>query len=290
MPIRWHVDDPDLLREAIVSTATEMNYNPRLVEKDYFCSVLLERLSTSKAGITFKGGTCLSKIHGNLYRLSEDLDYTISTLPGATRTDRRRGVEAAKAAFAALPDALPGFTVLESLRGANNSSQYNGAVGYQSLVDGHREPIRVEISVSEPTLLAVEAGRARTAVLNPLTGRPLIPPFTVETLSYDEAIAEKVRAALCRRDVAIRDYFDVDHAVHSGKLDPFDPAFLNLVRRKIAAPRTGPVDVSDARVADLHRQLDAQLLPVLRERDFAQFDLERAMSTARGIAQKVARR
>jgi len=102
-------------------------------------------------------------------------------------------------------------------------------------------------------------------------------------------MAEKVRAALCRRDVAIRDYFDVDHEVHSGKLDPFDPAFLDLVRRKLAAPRTGPVDVSDARDADLRRQLDAQLLPVLRERDFVQFDLERAVSTLRRIARELTR-
>jgi len=90
VPIRWHVDDPDLLWEAIVYTGTGMNYNPynpRLVEKDYFCSVLLEHLSTSNAGITFKGGTCLSKIHGNLYRLSEDVDFTISTPPDVTREE-----------------------------------------------------------------------------------------------------------------------------------------------------------------------------------------------------------
>lgn len=122
--------------------------------------------------------------------------------------------------------------------------------------------------MSEPTLLPVAAGAAHTAVLNPVTSEPLIPPFTVEALSYREAMAEKVRAALCRREVAIRDYFDVDHAVRTRELDPFDPLFLDLLRRKIAAPRTRAVDVSDERVHDLRRQLDAQLLPVLRERDF----------------------
>lgn len=47
MPIRWHADDPDLLAEAIAFTARQTGFNPRLVEKDYFCSVVLEHLAAS---------------------------------------------------------------------------------------------------------------------------------------------------------------------------------------------------------------------------------------------------
>jgi hypothetical protein len=42
MPIRWHVDDPDLLRQAIEYTARQTGFSLRLIEKDYFCSVVLE--------------------------------------------------------------------------------------------------------------------------------------------------------------------------------------------------------------------------------------------------------
>lgn len=289
MPIRWHLVDPDLLRQAIVSTATALDYNPRLVEKDYFASVVLEQLSTSGAGITFKGGTSLSKIHANFHRLSEDLDFTVSTLPGSTPASRRTAIAGAKRALKDLPDALDGFRLLDPLRGANNSSQYNGAVGYESLIDGHTEAIRIEISVSEPTLLPVETGSATTAVLHPITGEPLVPGFEVEALGYDETMAEKARAALCRREVAIRDYFDLDHAVRAGRLDPFDPAFLDLLRRKLQAPRTGDVDVSERRQEDLRRQLDTQLLPVLRDSDFRQFDLMRAVDTVRAVARELER-
>ncbi len=68
MPIRWHADDAELLLQAIELTARETRFNPRLIEKDYFCSVVLEYLAGSDADLTFKGGTSLAKIHGSFYR------------------------------------------------------------------------------------------------------------------------------------------------------------------------------------------------------------------------------
>ena len=290
MPIRWHQDDPALLREAIGFTVAETGFAARLVEKDYFCSVVLEYLAASNAGLTFKGGTCLTKIHGNLYRLSEDLDFSISTPVDATRADRSRSVDPVRAVLDGLPDRLPGFRILEPFRGANNSTQYNATVRYESLLDGHVEPVSIEIGVREPTLLDLHQGAAKTALLDPVNGRALVETYAVPCLSYREAMAEKVRAALCRREVAIRDFFDVDHAVRGGAFDPLEPEFLNLLRRKLEIPRTGPVDTSPGRMEQLRRQVDAQLRPVLREQEFAQFDLQRATETVRRVAREVARR
>lgn len=102
-----------------------------------------------------------------------------------------------------------------------------------------------------------------------------------------DTVAEKLRAALCRREVAIRDFFDVDHAVRHAGLDTREPGLLNLLRRKLQVPGTGPVDVSPERWARLRPQLDAQLRPVLREREFDQFDLERAIGTVSEVAKAV---
>lgn len=88
MPIRLHAEDPGLLREAIRFTSATRGFIPRLIEKDYFCSVVLEYLAASGADLTFKGGTCLSKIHSSFYRLSEDLDFSIATAPGSSRASR----------------------------------------------------------------------------------------------------------------------------------------------------------------------------------------------------------
>lgn len=285
MPIRWHVEDGDLLLQAIELTAREAGFNPRLIEKDYFCSVVLEYLAASDAELTFKGGTCLAKIHSSFYRLSEDLDFSISSPLNASRKERSRRADRLKLVIGDIPKLLPGFKIVQPLRGANQSTQYNAVVGYESLLDSHVEPIGIEVGLREPTLTTPHQGSSRTMLLNPINRQPLVEAFPVSCLSYREAMAEKLRAALCRREVAIRDFFDVDYAVRNGALDTRDRALLDLLRRKIQVPGTAPVDVSPNRVRQLRRQLEAELRPVLREQDFAQFDLERAV----GIVDTVAR-
>lgn len=288
MPIGLHAEDAALLREAIQYTAAETGFTRRLIEKDYFCSVVLEYLAAEGGGLTFKGGTCLSKIHGGFYRLSEDLDFSIATALDSARGDRSRSVEPLRQALARLPKRLPVFRVTEALRGFNNSTQYNAVITYESLVDGHAEPVSVEIGVREPNMTETVQGNARTVLLNPLNGQPLVEACAVLSLSYSEAMAEKVRAALCRSEVAIRDFFDVDHAVRKGGFDLAEVGFLGLLGRKLAIPRTPAPDLSQGRIAQLERQLETQLRPVLREREFQQFDLARAIDTLRSVYQTLA--
>ncbi len=283
MPIRLHVEDAALLREAIGYTAAETRFSARLIEKDYFCSVALEYLASECGNLTFKGGTCLSKIHGGFYRLSEDLDFSIPTDVDSTRAQRSQSVEPLRQALAHVEERLPGFRIAEALRGFNNSTQYNAVLSYESLVDGQSEPVSVEVGVREPNMTEAARAAARTVLLNPIGGQALVNTYSVLALSYAEAMAEKVRAALCRSEVAIRDFFDVDHAVRTSGFDPTQAVFADLVKRKLAIPRTPEPDLSDRRVGQLERQLEAQLRPVLREQEFRQFDLARAVETLRQI-------
>lgn len=63
--IRAH-EDAVLFREAVSFTAAETGFAPRLIEKDYFCTVLLAYLSAAAgAELVFKGGTCLAKVHSD---------------------------------------------------------------------------------------------------------------------------------------------------------------------------------------------------------------------------------
>lgn len=170
MSITWHDNDPALLREAIGFTAARTGFVPRLLEKDYFCSVALEYLSHGDRSLVFRGGTCLAKIHSGFYRLSEDLDFSIPTPQGANRTDRRRLSTTLKRLIVELPKVLPVFECLAPLQGANNSSQYVARLGYQSLLDSHRQSVRIEVGLREPLVMKPHVGRARTLVLNPLNG------------------------------------------------------------------------------------------------------------------------
>ncbi len=220
-PIRTH-EDPALFREAANYTAAATGFPSRLVEKDYFCTVLLKYLATVGNTFVFKGGTCLAKIHADFYRLSEDLDFVVSMPVDSSRSERSKMATGLKDIVNALPNRLPCFRVVEPLTGANNSMQYNAMIGYDSRIVGKEETIQVEVGLREPLLLPPETGIAKTLLLNPTKVKPLCEPLVLNCMSKREAFAEKFRAALSRREAAVRDFFDLDYAVRQLGLQPED--------------------------------------------------------------------
>jgi predicted nucleotidyltransferase component of viral defense system len=290
VPLRLHEDSPDELREAIRFTAEETGFLPRLIEKDYFCTVLLEYLMAADPALVFKGGTCLAKVHAGFYRLSEDLDFVIPVEPSATRSQRSRRAQRLAAAVDELPAALRAFRVAEALRGASQSTQYLSEVTYGSVLEERRESIKVELSLREPLLLPAEPHSARSILLDPITRGAMVEPLSLRCIAMAEALAEKLRAALTRREVAIRDYYDLDYAAQRLDLDPAAEEVIRLLIDKLAVPGNLPPDVSPARLADLRRQIDSSLKPVLREPDLRAFDLERAFAMVAEVAARIRRR
>ena len=283
--IRLH-EDADLFLEAVRFTAAETRFTPHLIEKDYFCSVLLEYLAGEDT-LVFKGGTCLAKVHSGFYRLSEDLDFIVPVASDASRAERRRRVAGVKRAFSALPEALPGFHFVDPITGANNSTQYLGVVGYHSLLTREDQSIKIEVGLREPLVTPVERGLAQTLLLDPITGEARLAPIKASCMSRQEAFAEKFRAALTRRQPAIRDFFDIDHATRKQGLRTAEDDFVRLVGVKLSIPGTEALDVSPQRLADLRRQLEPQLKPVLREEDLREFDLDRAFEAVVQMARSL---
>jgi predicted nucleotidyltransferase component of viral defense system len=284
-------EDVALFREAVQFTAAESGFVPRLIEKDYFCTVLLAYLSGAAGQeLVFKGGTCLTKVHSELYRLSEDLDYTIPVAKGTRRTERSKRAEQVKSALSKLNRAVPVFRLIETMKGANNSTQYVAVIGYNSMLGQQQETIKVEVSLREPLLARVIDGPAQTILRNPVTNKPMVMPFPVRSIDKNEALAEKFRAALSRREPAIRDFFDIDYAVRIGGLRPNNAEFIDQVGQKLAIPGNELVDVSETRLDALRRQVEPELRPVLRDRDFTEFDLDRAFEIAVRMAKAVAER
>jgi predicted nucleotidyltransferase component of viral defense system len=285
--IKFH-EDPVLFLEAVNLTVAETAFTARLIEKDYFCSVLLEHLAAVSGGhLVFKGGTCLAKVHTAFYRLSEDLDFVIPTPVDAPRSERSKRAVLLKQAFAALPRALPCFRVVEPLQGANASTQYIGSIGYVSTLGRQEDTIKIEISLREPLLTPTVTGAARTILLDPVSGAPLVPPVPVTCISKAEAMAEKFRAALTRREAAIRDFYDLDYAARKHEVRTEDADLIALVRQKLAVPANDPVNIRPDRLVELRVQLETRLKPVLRERDFADFDLDRAYKMVVEMAKAV---
>jgi len=194
-PLRMH-QDPVLFREAVNYTTAATGFPSRLIEKDFFCTVLLQHLSGAGCALVFKGGTCLAKVHAGFYRLSEGLDFVIPTPVDAPRAERSRRAAESKAAVAGIGERLPGLRVITALTGANDSTQYIGVIGYTSLLRRQEEAIKIEVGLREPLLMPTIQGEARTLLLDPLSGSQLAPVLTMPCVSRQEAMAEKLRAAL----------------------------------------------------------------------------------------------
>ena len=285
-PIRLH-EDAELFRRAVNFTASETGYPPQLIEKDYFCTLLLEVLAAKSDDLVFKGGTCLAKVHAGFYRLSEDLDFVIPMATNAARKERSARAAGLRETVAMLPRRLPVFRVAQPLSGANNSTQYVAVTAYPSLLRRQEESVKIEVGLREPLLTPALDGAVRTLLLDPVSGQAGVRPIAMRCISKSEAFAEKFRAALSRREVAIRDFYDIDYAIRHLELRPDDSGLVKLVQRKLAVPGNAPVDVSKDRLAALRQQLEPQLKPVLRAGDFAEFDLERAFTTVVEMAARM---
>jgi len=282
-----HDSDPDIFQEALSYSEATTGFTATLIEKDYYCSLILQYFFDSDTSLVFKGGTCLSKVYADFYRLSEDLDLIIPVTANISRDQRRANIKPFKRIFDELPTVIPGMTILEVFEGHNESRQYIGYLVYKSAVIEKQEKIKVEVGLREPLLSRVESKIAHTLVVNPFSGQPLLPNFTVRAMAIREAYAEKFRAAMTRKDPAIRDFFDIFYAVRKVGLDSQDPDFFSLVRAKIKVPGNDQVDVSAERKRELERQLEGQLKPVLRPADFVSFNFDEAFALVCNMAKIV---
>jgi len=280
--LRWH-EDREFFEVAVTFTSATTGFSPRLVEKDYFCTVVLGYLSGVEE-LVFKGGTCLAKVHTAFYRLSEDLDFVIPMPSAATRGQRSGSTRGLKHAMAELPSRLPVLSVVKPLDGSNESRQYLATLGYPSIVTGDDESIKVEVGLREPLLDPPLVAPAATLLRDPVTDSPMVAPIQLPCMSLREAYSEKVRAAVSRREPAIRDFFDLDYAVRTLGTDLLEPELLDMAGAKLRVPGNAPVDVSSARLGALRQQLDTELRPVLRPAEFAAFDLDRVFRIVSDVA------
>ena len=92
---------------------------------------------------------------------------------------------------------------------------------------------------------------------------------------------------MTRKQPAIRDFFDLFYAIHEGGLNINDPDFLDMVKTKLEVPGNDPVNLSSLRKDELRRQLEGQLKPVLRPKDFVRFNLDEAFDMVCNIVEKL---
>lgn len=262
--------DKEKLKDIIPAIAAKHRFRQAIVEKDYYLTIILNSISLSLSGdIVFKGGTLLNKIHLNYHRLSEDLDFSYYGEMDLTARSNR------SAAIAPIKEKMPGFLASLGLRsdkpqgeGFNSSKQYVFNILYPSVITGKEESIKIEISLRQKPYDKPVLNVIRHFYKDPFTGRNMIPENKILSLSLDEAVAEKLKAAITRKDLAIRDYYDLWHIAEAG-FDFYKRHFLEIFKKKLKdedyqGDFKDNFGLSGGKMDLLTRQIETDLIPVIR--------------------------
>lgn len=80
-----HKENRELFRDAILLASQKLEVSEDIVEKDYYVTMILKKLSEIEYSVVFKGGTSLSKAFHVIDRFSEDIDITFTEHLGEAR-------------------------------------------------------------------------------------------------------------------------------------------------------------------------------------------------------------
>jgi predicted nucleotidyltransferase component of viral defense system len=281
--------DREKLKDIIPAIAGKMRFRPAIVEKDYYLTVILNNIETLLTDkVVFKGGTLLNKAHLNYHRLSEDLDFTYNA-EFTTRSQRSRAITPIREK---MPDFLKALQLTSDKpegEGFNTSTQYLFKVKYPSVLTAKEDTIKIEISLRHAPIDKPVNTVVKHFYQDPFTGEDLFPSGKVWSLSWMEAVAEKLKAAISRKDVAIRDYYDLWYISESG-FDFHDKNFIKLFKRKVVDESyvgnyKENFGLSADKLSFLRKQIDNLLKPVIRSGE--EFDLDRVLQRFNVILQKV---
>ncbi len=219
--------DENAFIAAVNYTAGRFNFSTRLIEKDFLCSLVLSHIyQNGSSKLTFKGGTALAKIHAGFYRLSEDLDFSLSIDQDATRTQRSTLARPFKKIINNIPNELSIFNITKPLSGSNGSRQYNAILTYESVITHTLDNILIDIVLREKHVQQTVISDANSLLVNQFTEKEMVSPLSVRSYSREETYAEKVRAALTREKSAIRDFFDIHYPIEHKWISLKDKALI----------------------------------------------------------------
>lgn len=231
------VEITTLTENQLREIAARQRFPLPIIRKDYYLTAILYLLR-DVTGIYFKGGTALQKIFLEYARLSEDADFTVT----GDLAELRKSVTALLQQSSLFVRIISGKAVENFLR---LEAWYETAEGED----------RVLIDLNRRAKLLRKPERHEI----PHFYTEAIPSFSCATLSRDEMIAEKMRAAIMRNKP--RDHFDLYRIIKEGL-----PIDLRLVREKcVQAKIQFDIIRMFNRAKTLKNRWDVDLLPLLAE-------------------------
>jgi predicted nucleotidyltransferase component of viral defense system len=220
-------------KQEIMEHAKIYNLPANTIEKDYVLNWILAGIAQSqtlKNQWVFKGGTCLKKCFFELYRFSEDLDFTITAV-------EHRSLDFLRSEFINIsewiyehsgieisPDEIK-FEWYENPRG-NVSIQ--GKIAYTGPMKrrGNNPTIKLDLCwdelIVEPTILS--------GIHHPYSDLNF--DFQIQTYCIEEIFSEKLRAL--RERMRPRDLYDVIHLHFDERWQADKTRVLEALKKKCA--------------------------------------------------------
>jgi len=270
------------LKEIIPFLSSKYKFRPAIIEKDFYITIILNDINSILSDkIVFKGGTLLNKIYFNYNRLSEDIDFTFcQNTKFNSRSERSRSIEPIK-------NKMPYFLNKLNLKspnpegeGFNESQQYVFNIIYPSIVTGRDEKIKIDISLRQSPVSTTVQNPVKHFFKDPFTEEDLLPTNKIICLSLKEAVAEKLKAAISRRELAIRDFYDLWH-ISENKFDFEDSDFIKIFKKKFEEEGFNNefkynLGLNKKSVENLINQIEPVLIPVIKTDE--KFDLEKVLN------------
>jgi predicted nucleotidyltransferase component of viral defense system len=285
-----HNDKNEFLK-ILERTSAQTGFPLRLLEKDYYITIILSKINELNRDLVFKGSTCLSKIYYSYYRLSEDLDFTLRlSVKNSTRTARSNVIKLIKESLKPfLKDFGMSIEVLDKA-GHRESRQYVYYLDYDSVVLNKKESIKLEIGLRFNPLLPSLTKKVNHKFLHPFTKEPLFDASSVNCLALKELVAEKIRAAATRDVIAGRDFYDLGYLLKE-RFDFQNKELLSLFKKKLkedgfsADLKKYRVNLgrTDKEAEEMKARVKDELFPVLTINEQKSFDMQKTLDKLNGV-------
>ena len=271
-------NEGDLLK--VFEKSNTSNFDKEKFEKDFYLTVLLNRITREIPEITFKGWTCLNRIYYPYFRLSEDLDFSISIEDPLVDTNGKRQKfayhmrdkmkEICKIMDRTLDDDDHHHKKAQwsKLLKTKDYTYLKYVLTYISIFSQKEQTIKIEVTYTNKQHIPWQDWAIHSIFIDPILEEPIFEAIDIKCLSLEEMMAEKIRAALTRQNPAIRDFFDIRYV----KNQWFDFSTIqDLIAHKIEESEgwytiDGYYDV-------LKEQIKTDLEPVLGK-EYPDFDFD----------------
>ena len=196
-------------------------FNQDFFEKDFYLTIILHRISREIPEINFKGGTCLNKIYFPYFRLSEDLDFSLSTENPLVESNTKRAIFARKFRKKIKELANTLWRTLNPDKYHHKKAQGNETLKkkeytylkyvlfYPSIYNQSTQTIKIELTYTHKQYFPSIYKPIQSLFVDPLTEESIFQSKEIACFDIQEMVTEKCRACLTRRTPAIRDFFDL---------------------------------------------------------------------------------